>query len=402
MADNKENSTNPQTKKMSKEERIAARLKTTEIADTNEDDFAKEFYGVWPLIQSKETVDRTIIDVKELTSNLIDKQVWIRGRLHVSRKTNNKQCFVTIRQRIHTVQGLVNAGEKVSKAMVKFTSDITKESIIDVQGWLRKSPTTIESCTQNDVELHITQIFVVSSSEPRLPLLLEDAMRPDIKGEEEGLSNAKQDTKLDNRVIDLRTVTNQAIYRIESGICRLFRDVLHARDFVEIHTPKIISAASEGGANVFKLNYFKTSAFLAQSPQLYKQMAIAADFERVFTVGSVFRAEDSNTHRHLTEFIGLDMEMTFKYHYHEVLDVIGDLFTQIFKGLEQNFSSEIETVRKQFPSEPFQYLEPALRLEYVEAVKMLNENGIAMKDDEDLTTANEKFLGTLVKKKVLI
>lgn len=108
---------------------------------------------------------------------------------------------------------------------------------------------------------------------------------------------------------------------------------MSARGFVEIHTPKIIPAASEGGANVFTVSYFKGSAYLAQSPQLYKQMAIAADFEKVFTIGAVFRAEDSNTHRHLTEFVGLDLEMAFNYHYHEVMLTIGDMFTAIFKGL---------------------------------------------------------------------
>jgi len=233
-----------------------------------------------------------------------------------------------------------------------------------------------------------------------LPLLIEDAMRPETENENDvNLASAKQDTRLDNRIIDLRTLTNQAIFRIEAGVCKLFRDVLDSKGFLEIHTPKIINAASEGGANVFKVSYFKTFAYLAQSPQLYKQMAIAADFDRVYTIGSVFRAEDSNTHRHLTEFIGLDVEIAIKYHYHEVLDIIGDLFTQIFKGLEQRYSNAIETVRKQYPSEPFQYLEPALRLEYSEGVKLLNENGIKMNDDEDLSTANEKFLGKLVKEK---
>jgi len=261
---------------------------------------------------------------------------------------------------------------------------------------VRKAPTKIESCTQSDVELHVTQVFVISASEPRLPILLEDAMRPE---DDESLASVSQDTRLDNRVIDLRTITNQAIYKVEAGICKLFRDTLHNLGFNEIHTPKIINAASEGGANVFKVSYFKTSAYLAQSPQLYKQMAIAADFDKVFTVGAVFRAEDSNTHRHLTEFVGLDLEMAIKYHYHEVLDVFSNLFTSIFKGLEENYSEEIEIVRKQFPSEPFQYLEPALRLEYSEAVKLLNDNGVAMKDDEDLTTANEKFLGKLVKER---
>merc|ERR1712087_329298 len=113
----------------------------------------------------------------------------------------------------------------------------------------------------------------------------------------------------------------------------LFRDYLTKAGFVEIHTPKIISAASEGGANVFEVSYFKGSAYLAQSPQLYKQMAIAADFGKVFTTGPVFRAEDSNTHRHLTEFVGLDMEMAFRYHYHEVVQQIGKTFINIFRGL---------------------------------------------------------------------
>lgn len=245
---------------------------------------------------------------------------------------------------------------------------------------------------------------MVNTAEPRLPLLIEDAMRPDEPSGDQQVVHVNQDTRLNNRVIDLydwfdqisdlvniskllnthvfffsvdhrRTPANQAIYRVEAGVCKLFRDTLDAKGFVEIHTPKIISgkinfvqgwrdntilwnlflAASEGGANVFKVSYFNTNAYLAQSPQFYKQMAIAADFGKVYTIGAgenrtslftssslfchyyrlVFRAENSNTHRHLTEFVGLDLEMAFNYHYHEVLDTIGDLFIQIFKGLQQ-------------------------------------------------------------------
>jgi aspartyl-tRNA synthetase len=106
-----------------------------------------------------------------------------------------------------------------------------------------------------------------------------------------------QDTRLDHRILDLRTATSQATFRLEAGVCRLFREYLTAKGFTEIMCPKLISAASEGGANVFGMNYFERKAFLAQSPQLYKQMAIAGDFEKVFTIGPVFRAENSNTHR---------------------------------------------------------------------------------------------------------
>ncbi len=101
---------------------------------------------------------------------------------------------------------------------------------------------------------------------------------------------------------------------------------------------------------------------MAQSPQLYKQMAIASDFEKVFTVGAVFRAEDSNTHRHMTEFVGLDLEMAFNFHYHEVVETIGALFIAIFKGLKSEFADEIAAVGRQYPAEPFEFVEPALVL----------------------------------------
>lgn len=211
---------------------------------------------------------------------------------------------------------------------------IPRESIVDIQANVVAVAQKIESCTEQDLELHGLEIFIVSQAKSQLPLQIEDASRPEKKDDPDSLNiRVNQDTRLDNRVLDLRTPANQAIFRLEAGVCKLFRDILASKGFVEIHTPKIISAASEGGANVFTVSYFKESAYLAQSPQLYKQMAIAADFDRVFTVGAVFRAEDSNTHRHLTEFVGLDLEMAFKYHYHEVLFTIGNTFTDIFKGL---------------------------------------------------------------------
>ena len=239
---------------------------------------------------------------------------------------------------------------------------------------------------------------MVSQSEPKLPIQIEDASRRvDESSTKDVLTvTVNQDQKLDNRVIDLRTATNQAIYRLEAGICQLFRESLTNQGFVEIHTPKIISAASEGGANVFTVSYFKGKAYLAQSPQLYKQMAIAADFGKVFTTGAVFRAEDSNTHRHLTEFVGLDLEMAFNYHYHEVLHAIGNLFTQIFKGLRDKFANEIAVIADQFPSEPFKFLDPPLILEYKEGVEMLKEAGVEMDEEEDLSTPNEKLLGRVL------
>ena len=111
------------------------------------------------------------------------------------------------------------------------------------------------------------------------------------------------------------------------------------------------------------------------------------------------RAEDSNTHRHLTEFVGLDLEMAFKFHYHEVVDTIGDMFTAIFRGLRDRFAKEIATVGQQFSAEPFKFLNPPLRLEFPEAVEMLKEAGVEMGDEDDLSTPAEKLLGRLVRAK---
>ncbi|CAG5118385.1 unnamed protein product [Candidula unifasciata] len=300
-------------------------------------------YGNLPLSQSQDRTQRRLYKVCELEPSLAGQSVWA-------------QCFFVIRQQKWTVQVVVIQSENISKQVLKFISSVSAESIIDVEGVLQTVGQKIQSCSQQDVELHIQQIWVVSAAEPRLPLLIDDASRPET---EDGLATVNQDTRLDNRVLDLRTVTNQSIFRLEAG----------------------------GGANVFEVTFFKTKAYLAQSPQLYKQMSV------------LFRAEDSNTHRHLTEFIGLDLEMAFNYHYHEVLEVIGDMFVAIFKGLQQQYSEEISLVNKQYPSEPFKFLEPRLVLNYKDGVDMLREVGVEMDDEDDLLTPHEKLLGKFLKAK---
>lgn len=129
---------------------------------------------------------------------------------------------------------------------------------MDIRANLVAVSVKIESCTEQNLELQGLEIFVVSQAKPQLPLQIEDASRPEKKDDPESLNiRVNQDTRLDNRVLDLRTPANQAIFRLEAGVCKLFRDILTNKGFVEIHTPKIISAASEGGANVFTVSYFK-------------------------------------------------------------------------------------------------------------------------------------------------
>jgi len=375
-------------------------------AEEDGPDVSQGKYGVEQMNMSRQKNVKQIIAVKDIKVKDADKLsedgskklIWIRGRLHTSR-AKGKQCFFVIRDQQETVQCLAYVNDVVSKQMIKFIAHICKESIVDVEAEVVRATEKIESCSQQNIELHVHQVWVVSTSDPQLPLQIEDAARKVTEEDEGTFARVNQDTRLDNRILDLRTPANQAIFRLEAGVCSLFREILSKQGFTEIHTPKIISAASEGGANVFKVSYFKGSAYLAQSPQLYKQMAIAADFGKVYTVGGVFRAEDSNTHRHLTEFVGLDMEMAFKFHYHEVLETIGNMFTQMFIGLRDRYQTEINTVNSQYPSEPFKFLDPPLRLEFPEAVALLREAGVEMGDEDDLSTPAEKLLGRLVKAK---
>jgi aspartyl-tRNA synthetase len=171
------------------------------------------------------------------------------------------------------------------------------------------------------------------------------------------------------------------------------------RDFIEIHTPKTLGGTSEGGSEVFKFDYFGKEGCLAQSPQLYKQMMIMADFEGVFEIGPVFRAENSHTHRHLCEFTGLDMEMQIKEHYFEILEVIGNLFNYIFKGLAENNQKLLSVINEQFEFVPFQFSEKPVILTFAEGVALLKEAGVEQSVNEDLNTATERTLGKIVLEK---
>ena len=184
--------------------------------------------------------------------------------------------------------------------------------------------------------------------------------------------------------------------RTQSAICTLFREELLNQGFVEIHTPKLIAGESEGGSDVFRTDYFGQSACLAQSPQLYKQMAIASDLERVFEIGPVFRAEKSNTRRHLCEFVGLDMEMAFNLHYNEVINVLHDVFTNIFDGLETRHANELAAIRAQYPSDRPKWTEKPVIVHWDEANEMLKAAGEEPPGFDDLNTHQERTLGKLV------
>ena len=334
------------------------------------------------------------------------QEVWVRGRLSVLRAGANN-CFLVLRsQGKYTVQACFFKDKKTpkqSKSMLGDLGSLTEESIIDVRGTIAEAD--VKSCSQSNVELQITEVVLISAAEPKLPFEIADAGRSEAdivasEDTERPFPRIGQDQRLNSRWFDLRVPASQAIMRTQSAICTLFRETLLDRGFVEIHTPKLIAGESEGGSEVFRTDYFGQSACLAQSPQLYKQMAISADLERVFEIGPVFRAEKSNSRRHLCEFTGLDMEMAFNLHYNEVIHVLHDVFTNIFDGLETRYAGELEAIRKQYPSEKPKWTKEPCIVHWEDAMAMLEEAGEEAPGLDDLNTAQERALGRIVAEKL--
>jgi aspartyl/asparaginyl-tRNA synthetase len=173
----------------------------------------------------------------------------------------------------------------VSKGMIKYVCGLNKESVLDIEGVVVAPESAITGATVS-VELGACAVRCVSRAAPNLPFELEDASRPDAEADapESPFPRVLPETRLDNRVLDLRTPANNAIFRLQSAVGGLFREALADRGFIEIHTPKLIAGASEGGASVFKLSYMGTPACLAQSPQLYKQARAGVAALRVLRV----------------------------------------------------------------------------------------------------------------------
>lgn len=311
--------------------------------------------------------------------------------------------------------------DTVTEEFVQWIEHIRKESLVNVTGTLQRPHNSSgrikeASAGLEQLELKIEKCFVVGRVYSHTPFQFGAIEGHKVATEEEkkkGLPESALEVtakvnmrqELQNRTFDLRAPSNQAIFRIRASVCKIFREYLDERGFVEIQSAKIQGAATEGGAEVFKLDYFGRPAFLAQSPQLAKQQAIIADLGRVYEIGSIFRAEDSNTKRHLCEFFGMDLEMAIDTHYHECMHMIDGVLKAIFKGVQERNRKEIEVVKQRFPHEDLVIPDETVILHYREGVRLLNEaghkheDGSEIKEDEDFDTATEKRLGAIVKEK---
>jgi nondiscriminating aspartyl-tRNA synthetase len=400
-------------KKARQEAEQQAQQEAEKIADVTYLDFNKQDdyqpFGDLTRVMSRSRSGRQFVKVQELEEDGRSKAgdtVWLRGRLY-SIRVKGGSCFLVLRQdSFHTVQCVFFKDKdkpEFSQQMIKYLKSLTEESVIDVEGVLESAE--VRSCSVQTLEVKIQRVHSVTKAAPILPFLVEDAARSEAEidasqGTDRPFPRLGQELRLDNRWMDLRAPANNAILRVQSMVCQLFRESLYSQGFIEIHTPKLIAGESESGAGVFTTDYFGQTACLAQSPQLYKQMAISSDLTRVFEIGPVFRAENSNTRRHLCEFTGLDLEMAIDDHYMETLEVIHTMFKHIFNGLETRLSKELAIIREQYASEPVAFTEEPCVIHWPEAMEILKDDSFDIGEGmSDLSGAMELALGKAIKEK---
>lgn len=310
--------------------------------------------------------------------NKIGDEVRIRGSVETIRD-QGKIIFFIIKDRSASVQAVcwIGNGEELFNTAKK----VTTESIVDVTGIVKEAKQVLAG-----YELEIKNLVVDSLAQTPLPIVIE---------EEHSDNLTALNKRLDYRWIDLRSKKNHLMFEVATTMTKALRDYCLENEFTEIQAPRIISAASEGGANVFEVKYFDRKAYLAQSPQFHKQMAMAAGFERVFNVGPVFRAEKSFTTRHLTEYTSFDVEMSYIDSFKDVCEFEESMIKHMLKEVKEKYG---ETIKEVFgvdvvvPEGKF----PFLTVE--EAKKKLKDAGIPSKDDGDFSPEEERAIGEIMQK----
>ncbi|MDI6654525.1 MAG: aspartate--tRNA(Asn) ligase [Candidatus Hydrothermarchaeota archaeon] len=312
----------------------------------------------------------------EITPENDGSTVTVAGWAHEIRDLGGLR-FILLRDRAGLVQ--VTLPKKfVSREVFETSRKISKESVISVTGKVKA-----EEKAPNGYEVIPGKIEILGIAAAPLPL------------DPTGKVGANIDTRLDARVMDLRRVEISAIFKIRDEILQAGREYLRSAGFIEIQTPRIISTSSEGGTELFPVAYFEREAFLAQSPQLYKQMLMAAGFDRVYEIATYFRAEEHNTVWHLNEITAIDCELAFIDSEENVMHVIENLAASMISAARERCRRQLEILGKDIaePKLPFP------RIRYDEALKMLEGEGIKVPFGEDLTTETEKKVGEIMRKK---
>jgi len=315
---------------------------------------------------------RTLIN--QLNDHL-DQEVLLKGWVQDLRNLS-KIKFLILRDRSGDMQTIALKGA-TEEASFDALGSITNESVVEIVGTPKKNKES-----RWGIEVLIRNIKVVSASASPLPIDNSDKGQTHI------------DKRIDHRFLDTRNLKKQAIFKVRGKIAKILTNFFDNKGFTNINTPKITNIGVESGAELFIIDYFGKPAYLAQSPQIYKQMFVAGGFERVYEIGPVFRAEKSHTTRHLTEFTGVDFEMGFIDDYDDVMDLIEEMFIDLMSNLSTEAAEELKMlgVELQVPKKI-----PRLTME--EAKKMVAKKGKKYQDDEDLDAEGERILGEMIKEK---
>ena len=259
------------------------------------------------------------LEIGELLVQAEGTEVKVNGAVHTIRDMGNV-AFVILRKRDGLVQCVFEEG--VTAFDLK---ELKEASAVEVLGTIRK-----EERAAHGIEIRLKEIKVLSEPDEPLPLPIS-----------KWKLNTSLEAKLNMRPISLRNVRERAKFKIQEGLVRGFRDFLYEQGFTEIHTPKLGAKSAEGGANLFKLEYFHRPAILQQSPQLYKQMMVGV-FDRVFETGPVFRAEKHNTKRHLNEYTSLDFEMGYIDGFEDIMAMETGFLQYTMKLLAKDYQKELD------------------------------------------------------------
>lgn len=307
----------------------------------------------------------------ELTKDMDGKPVTVMGFVREIRDVG-KLRFVLLADITGTLQVTFKAGTKAFEAI----NGLTKESTMGVKGVV-----SFNGKASSGVEVMPGEIIVYSRAEPKLPIQVS------------GKTDALLDTRLDWRFLDLRKPKNALIFKVQTTIEAAMREYWIEHGFIEIHSPKLMGAPSESGAELFPVIYFDKTAFLAQSPQFYKQMAMCAGLDRVFEIGPVFRSNPSNTTRHDTEFTSIDMEMSWIESHEDVMDFEEKWLVHILGRVKEKHGDEIKElygIEINAPSLPFP------RITFKEAKHMLIGAGVKADENEDMVPEDEKALSRMI------
>ena len=329
-------------------------------------------------------MERTYIaDIK----NNLGKPVLVQGFVE-NLRDNKYMAFIVLKDITGKIQITVEK-EKLPE-LCPVIATLTQDSVISVVG------TAVENdfVKMGGIEI-IPESITAESIADALPIVRKEI--PATK-KRPGVERSSIDQRIDYRWIDLRTDENQLMFKAQSCFVNAMRKFLLDRNFIEIHTPKLIAAASESGSEVFKVDYFDRNAYLAQSPQFYKQMAMAAGFERIFETGPVFRAEKSYTNKHATEFSGFDLEFSYITSFKDVMKMEEELLTAGLQAVKDSYGEQIKELfglEVIVPTTPF----PVVKL--ADLYKALEEEfGYTVDESEkgDLTTEAERLSYDWVKK----